>query len=586
MKKFLLSLSSFAALSALAAGSVVKITGSEGSWGLTFNGKPYFVNGGGGGGSKALLKEIGGNSFRTWGANAAKKDLDEAAKYGETVTIGFWLGHAKHGFSYKNQQALDDTERDVLETVKRIKDHPALLTYTLGNEMELGQPDPVEMWQFINRLAKKVKEIDPNHPVGTVVADIWKEKADHMIKYADALDFIGFNSYGGATSVGKRWRELGGKKPYILTEYGPKGAGECGKAPNGLPLEWTSTYKAKWYNDVYEQTILADKGKYCLGGYVFTWGHKNEGSPTWFGTMLPDGTKLEVVRTLAEKWGKKVANRCPQITEMKVSNDAPAEGASFTASVSAKDPDGDMLTWMWTVVDEASFYGGLAMPEGWDESIVAGQGTPKVTVKLPGGGNYRLYAYCFDGKGNAAYANWPVVGKGQKPKKVVKPVKVPYAIYADGVASKFYASGWMGNTGAMKTDDGCTENPHSGDVCLKVSYDAKDNWAGIYWQDPPNDWGDKEGGVNLENATMLEFWARGEKGGEKVNFFMGGIENKPFSDTGSGKREVTLKKTWTRYRIPLDGEDLSRIKTAFGFNFGGQGKPFAFFLDDIRYVGD
>ena len=590
MKKFLLSLSSFAALSALAAGSVVKITGSEGSWGLTFNGKPYFVNGGGGGGSKALLKEIGGNSFRTWGANAAKKDLDEAAKYGETVTIGFWLGHAKHGFSYKNQQALDDTERDVLETVKRIKDHPALLTYTLGNEMELGQPDPVEMWQFINRLAKKVKEIDPNHPVGTVVADIWKEKADHMIKYADALDFIGFNSYGGATSVGKRWRELGGKKPYILTEYGPKGAGECGKAPNGLPLEWTSTYKAKWYNDVYEQTILADKGKYCLGGYVFTWGHKNEGSPTWFGTMLPDGTKLEVVRTLAEKWGKKVANRCPQITEMKVSNDAPAEGASFTASVSAKDPDGDMLTWMWTVVDEASFYGeaglGLAMPEGWDESIVAGQGTPKVTVKLPGGGNYRLYAYCFDGKGNAAYANWPVVGKGQKPKKVVKPVKVPYAIYADGVASKFYASGWMGNTGAMKTDDGCTENPHSGDVCLKVSYDAKDNWAGISWQDPPNDWGDKEGGVNLENATMLEFWARGEKGGEKVNFFMGGIENKPFSDTGSGKREVTLKKTWTRYRIPLDGEDLSRIKTAFGFNFGGQGKPFAFFLDDIRYVGD
>ena len=306
--------------------------------------------------------------------------------------------------------------------------------------------------------------------------------------------------------------------------------------------------------------------------------------------MLPDGTKLEVVRTLAEKWGKKVANRCPQITEMKVSNDAPAEGASFTASVSAKDPDGDMLTWMWTVVDEASFYGeaglGLAMPEGWDESIVAGQGTPKVTVKLPGGGNYRLYAYCFDGKGNAAYANWPVVGKGQKPKKVVKPVKVPYAIYADGVASKFYASGWMGNTGAMKTDDGCTENPHSGDVCLKVSYDAKDNWAGIYWQDPPNDWGDKEGGVNLENATMLEFWARGEKGGEKVNFFMGGIENKPFSDTGSGKREVTLKKTWTRYRIPLDGEDLSRIKTAFGFNFGGQGKPFAFFRDDIRYIGD
>ncbi len=291
------------------------------------------------------------------------------------------------------------------------------------------------------------------------------------------------------------------------------------------------------------------------------------------------------------KWGKKVANRCPAITEMQVSTDAPAEGETLSATVSANDPEGDKLTWKWTLVDEASFYGeaglGLAMPEGWDEAIVAGQGTPKVSVKLPGGGNYRLYAYCFDGKGNAAYANWPLVGKGPKPKKVVKPVKVPYAIYADGVPVKFYASGYMGNTGALKVNDGCPDNPHSGDVCMKVSYEAKDNWAGIFWQDPPNDWGDKEGGVNLEKAATLVFWARGEKGGEKVSFFMGGIKNKAFSDTANRKLEnVTLKKTWTRYRIPLDGEDLSRIKTAFGFNLGGQGRPFTFYLDDIQYVGD
>lgn len=34
----------------LAAGSVVKIEGSEGTWRLTFNGRPYFVRGAGGGG--------------------------------------------------------------------------------------------------------------------------------------------------------------------------------------------------------------------------------------------------------------------------------------------------------------------------------------------------------------------------------------------------------------------------------------------------------------------------------------------------------------------------------------------------------
>lgn len=582
----------FAALAVHGAGSVVRIEGSTGAWHLTLNGKPYFIKGGGGGGSKALLKEIGGNSFRTWGADKAKVELDEAQKYGHTVMLGFWLGHHNHGFSYLNKAALEKTEREVLETVAKIKNHPALLCYSLGNEMELGEPNPKEMWQFINRLAKKVKEADPNHPVGTVVADMWKEKADAILEFAPELQYMGINSYGGATSVGRRWRELGGNIPYILTEYGPKGANECGKAPNGLPLEWTSTYKADWYREVYEKTILEEKGKWCLGGYVFTWGHKNEGSPTWFGTMLPDGTKLEVVATLAKFWGGKVANRCPRIEEVKVTKDAPAEGETVSASVSAKDPEGDKLKWQWTLIDEASYYGeaglGLAMPQGWDEAIVAGQGTNKVKVKLPGGGNYRLYAYCFDGKGNAAYANWPLVGKGPKPKKELRAASMPYPVYRDGANGPWYVSGYMGNTGAMKVDDKCSEKPHSGETCMKIGYSANGNWAGIFWQSPAGDWGDKPGGANLSKASTLVFWARGEKGGEKVSFFMGGIgKDKPFHDTANRKLEnVVLKKSWTRYRITLDGEDLSQIKTGFGFNFGGQGKPFAFYLDDIEYVAD
>ena len=590
MKKILVAIAPVMALAATA--SVVRIEGKEGSWRLTRDGKEYFIRGGGGGGSKALLKEIGGNSFRTWGADRAKAELDEAKKFGHTVMLGFWLGHHQHGFSYLNTQALEETERSILRTVREIKDHPALLCYALGNEMELGEPNPKEMWKFINRVAKKVKEIDPDHPVGTVVADVWKDKADAIIEHAPELQYLGINSYGGAMTVGRRWRELGGKIPYILTEYGPMGAPDCGKAPNGLPLEWTSTRKADWYRDIYEKTILADKGRYCLGGYVFTWGHKNEVSPTWFGTMLPDGTKLEVVATLAKFWGRPVKNRCPKIGEVKVSKDAPAEGEVVEAKVDAKDPEGDRLTWQWTLVDEATYYGeaglGLAMPQGWDEAIVAGQGTNKVKVKLPGGGRYRLYAYCFDGKGNAAYANWPMLGKGPKPKKELRAAAMPYPVYRDGANGPWYVSGYMGNTGAMKVDDRCAEKPHSGETCMKVEYSANDNWAGIFWQSPAGDWGDKPGGANLSKALTLVFWARGEKGGEKVSFFMGGIgKDKPFHDTANRKLEnVVLKKSWTRYRIPLDGEDLSQIKTGFGFNFGGQGRPFAFYLDDIEYVGD
>ncbi|MBP5321853.1 MAG: hypothetical protein J6334_12795 [Kiritimatiellae bacterium] len=572
-----------------AAGSVVKIEGGEGAWRLTVNGEPFFINGGGGGGSKALLKAIGGNSFRTWGANRAREELDEARRYGHTVMLGFWLGHHNHGFSYLDTAALARTEREVLATVAAIKDHPALLCYALGNEMELGEPHPKEMWTFINTLAEKVRAADPNHPVGTVVADMWKEKAEAINRYAPALQYIGLNAYGGACTVGRRWRELGGKLPYILTEYGPRGANECGKAPNGMPLEWTSTRKAAWYREIYEKTILADKGTYCLGGYLFTWGHKNEISPTWFGALLPDGTKLEAVATLAALWGHPVANRCPAISAVTVSNDAPAPDETVTATVTATDPEGDPLTWRWTLVDEAATYGeaglGLALPEGWDEAIVAGQDTPTVKVRLPGGGKYRLYAYCFDGKDNAAYANWPLVGKGPKPKKSLKPVAMPYPVYGDGTRGPWHISGYMGNTAALHVDDRCASNPHTGATCLKVTYSARDNWAGIFWQSPANDWGDRPGGVNLSKALTLVFWARGEKGGERVSFFMGGLKDKPFSDTANRKLEdLKLKPVWTRYRIPLDGEDLSQIKTGFGFNLGGQGVPLTFYLDDIRYT--
>ena len=411
-----LALLMLSACAAFGAPSVVKIAGREGAWHLTFNGKPYFVQGGGGDGSRALLKAIGGNSFRTWGADKAKRDLDEAARHGQTVMLGFWLGHAQHGFSYVNPRHLADTEKSVLETVRAIKDHPALLCYTLGNEMELGEPHPKEMWAFINQLAEKVKAIDPNHPVGTVIADIWKEKADQMNAGAPALDFVGLNSYGGALSVGKRWRELGGKIPYFVTEYGPPGAGEhAGRASNGLPYEWTSTRKAAWYREVYEKTILADKGKYCLGAYVFTWGSKNEISPTWFGTLLPSGESLAVVDELAKLWGRRRANKAPRIEPLKVAKETLAVGEEFAASVKATDPDGDKLAWKWELVEEAQHYNeaglGLAAPAKWSDAIVSGQGTTAVTVKLPKPGKFRLYATCYDRKGNAAYANIPLVAR-------------------------------------------------------------------------------------------------------------------------------------------------------------------------------
>ncbi len=104
-----------ALVSPVSAGSVVRVERGEDTFRPTVNGKPTFLHGGG---SKELLAAMGGNTFRTWGADHARKDLDEGARYGLTVMVGFWPGHTGHGFDYTNREALRKTREGVLRTVR------------------------------------------------------------------------------------------------------------------------------------------------------------------------------------------------------------------------------------------------------------------------------------------------------------------------------------------------------------------------------------------------------------------------------------------------------------------------------------
>ena len=163
---------------------------------------------------------------------------------------------------------------------------------------------------------------------------------------------------------------------------------------------------------------------------------------------------------------------------------------------------------------------------------------------------------------------------------------LPLTVYADGGgAMPFIPSGYMGNTGAIKMNDKWTADPHSGKTCLQVQYTAKDNWGGVVWQNPANNWGAKTGGWNLSGAKTLSFWARGDKGTEVVTFVYGLVgKNKPGGDTSTGKLDnVHLTKAWKKYAIPLTGRNMSHIITGFAWTLGAAGAPETFYLDDIKY---
>ena len=88
------------------------------------------------------------------------------------------------------------------------------------------------VWTAINSLSVMVHQLDPAHPTMTVVAEIGGDKVKNIHALCPEIDIIGINSYGGAVSLGERYRKLGGTKPYLLTEYGPAGIWEISK--NGI----------------------------------------------------------------------------------------------------------------------------------------------------------------------------------------------------------------------------------------------------------------------------------------------------------------------------------------------------------------
>jgi hypothetical protein len=406
------------------------------------------------------------------------------------------------------------------------------------------------------------------------------------------VDIVGINTYGGAGSIGERWRKAGGTRPYMVTEFGPPGHWEMGKTETGAPEEWTSTRKGQWYADVYRTAVTEDK--MALGSYAFAWGSKVEATPTWYGILLKDGSRLAATEAMAEAWGgPKPGNRCPVVSEVNVSKKTGwSAGDSVEAEVHVSDPDGDPLAMQWVVYGDTGQYdvGGEAQPDppSYADAVAEGQGTARAKIVVPGGGVYRIYFYVRDGKGNAAMANTAVKADGAAPAFRPAKAELPFHVYGDGQPTRYIASGYMGQTQSIVMDANCKDSPHSGETCLRVEYNAPGGWGGVLWQSPANDWGAKPGGFDLTGATTLVFFARGAKGGEKVSFQVGGLgKDQPYYDTGKGEiKDVVLRSEWTRYRIPLDGQDLSRLKTGFGWVVGGQGAPVVFYVDDIQFTAD
>jgi hypothetical protein len=172
----------------------------------------------------------------------------------------------------------------------------------------------------------------------------------------------------------------------------------------------------------------------------------------------------------------------------------------------------------------------------------------------------------------------------------------------DAAGNHYIPSGWMGDgtygTTYVKFNDSCTTNPHSGSTCIKITYSmGPEGWAGIYWQDPENNWGNcSAGGYNLTGATNLSFWAKGANGTEKIEIKIGGIGWNPNTDQqialypdslhpAVSTGIINLTNEWKQYTINLTGVNLSHVIGGFCWVTNTTLNPngCTFYLDDMKY---
>ena len=403
-------------------GGGIVIKEKDGGHQLYIDGTPTYIYGVGGMNRLDMAAQNGANAFRTWGGSVeqTKRILATAKEHNMYVMHG--IGLTKDSASYFKEEYKERLRKEVKALAETFKDDPNLLVWGIGNEVDLGNANIPEAWQFINELAVIIKSIDKRHLVSTVISHD-RKALDLIAEHSPALDLLGINSYGSIGGVEKMVNESKYNGAYMITEWGPTGFWETSKTSWGAPLEQTSEEKRIVYEDRYNKNIIGSKS--CLGSFVFLWGQKEERTPTWFSMFVEDkvdglplkGEKTPQVEAMQRVWaGKEPAQTAPVISSYTIDGKKAIEsvivsaGQSFTATVGVHDKDGDKLTYVWEILHEATVlgFGGShePRPDRYGEVITTDANSQSFTIK--DAGNYRVYIYVLDNTGFASTANIPV----------------------------------------------------------------------------------------------------------------------------------------------------------------------------------
>jgi hypothetical protein len=403
--------------------SMVELNYRDNKFQLTVNNKPFYINGAGVDfGSIKSLADFGGNAFRTWRVNNGEKSgleiLDEAHQNGLMVCMGIDVERERHGFDYDDNIAVAKQMAEIKEDILALKDHPALLMWGIGNELNLRHKNP-KVWDAVNDLSKMIHQVDPNHPTTTMLAGAEPDVIIQVAENCPDLDLLSFQIYGAIDKLPGFLQQSNYKGAYMITEWGATGHWECENTTWDRPIEANSTKKAYDYYSRFIDYIAADT-KQCIGSFVFLWGQKQERTPTWYGLFLENNNSTEAAQVMQYLWtGEWAKHRIPKIGELTINGFLAEESVSlqqhqpYSAKIVLEGTHKN-LSFRWELMKEVDRElesdGGDFEPTPeivWQQSD--SNTSSEIEFSPPHKGEFRLFVYVDDSYGGSATANMPIL---------------------------------------------------------------------------------------------------------------------------------------------------------------------------------
>lgn len=571
-------------------------------WQLLVDGKPFDVKGVTFGYDKDVdnydvhfkdLQFLGVNTIRTWATGKNTKQLlDAAHRYGIKVMMGIWMRHGRPGmedddsFNYlEDEEGKKAMYENAMNVVKQYKDHPAVLTWGIGNEVYLNMatdPEKVAYSKLLEKVCGEIKKMDPNHPVTSVEA--WTFGLDWWQKYVPSLDIYGLNSYGAG--AGLLQDELDKKsidKPYIITEFSVTGEWDIKQEKNGIKVEPNDRQKYDAIAKGYHNWIKNKRS--CLGVYVFHYSSGEDFASPWLLMRHRGMNRPQYWATREAYTGRKPINSVPNIKKFELSMNDAKSRTWIPVSLEIDDLENDKM--------DVSFYynqrtGSRKRRNQLLPLIVEGSLEKGFRIQLPElDGPVKVYVEVADSYKNVGIASTGIHvndKKARKRKYLVPKAKLPFYVYQDNGDLPYAPSGYMGNYKAMTVDVDHRDNVYSGKTAIKIGYDAVGGWYGIAFQDPANDWGNILGGYDIQGAKSFSFWAKANSWDVKATVGFGLIDkDKPYPDTAKRSVSIAIDKEWKKYTIKIKREDLSCIRSGFVLFSNGNGSPYEIYIDDIVF---